>query len=105
MSTQLKQLKTELSAELDAILKYWSENTIDNENGGFIGQIDSNDQLIATAEKGSVLNARILWSFSSSYQITKNEQHKNLAKRAFEFLSNYFYDAEFGGLFWSINID
>jgi len=105
VSTQLKQLKTELSAELDAILKYWSENTIDNENGGFIGQIDSNDQLIATAEKGSVLNARILWSFSSSYQITKNEQHKNLAKRSFEFLSNYFYDAEFGGLFWSINVD
>lgn len=105
MSIQLKQLKTELSAELDSILKYWSEHTLDNENGGFTGQIDFNDNLIPTTEKGSVLNARILWSFSASYQVTKNEEHKKLATRAFEFLSKYFYDPEFGGLFWSINVD
>jgi mannobiose 2-epimerase len=105
VSTQLKQLKTELSAELDSILKYWSRNTIDNQNGGFIGQIDFNDHLIANSEKGSVLNARILWSFSASYQVTKNEGHKKIAERAFDFLSKYFYDSEFGGLFWSINVD
>jgi len=105
VSTKLQQLKSELSTELDSILKYWSEHTIDNQNGGFIGQIDYNDHLITNAEKGSVLNARILWSFSASYRVTKNEEHKKLATRAFEFLSKYFYDAEFGGLFWSINAD
>jgi mannobiose 2-epimerase len=105
VSTKLKQLKTELSDELESILKYWSKHTLDNENGGFIGQIDFNDHIIANTEKGSVLNARILWSFSSSYKVTKNESHKKIAKRAFEFLSQYFYDAEFGGLFWSINPD
>lgn len=105
MSVQLKQLKTELSDELDAILKYWSKHTLDNENGGFVGQIDFNDHIIANTEKGAVLNARILWSFSASYKVTKNESHKKIAKRAFEFLSEYFYDAEFGGLFWSINAD
>ena len=105
MSTKLQQLKSELSSELDSILKYWSEHTLDNQNGGFIGQIDFNDNVIANAEKGSVLNARILWSFSASYQVTKNEEHKKLAIRAFEFLSKHFYDAEFGGLFWSINVD
>ena len=105
MSVQLQQLKSELTAELDAILKYWSKNTIDNQNGGFIGQIDFKEQLIPNSEKGSVLNARILWSFSASYQVTQNEEHKKLAARAFEFLSKYFYDAEYGGLFWSINAD
>ncbi|CAD0004532.1 AGE family epimerase/isomerase [Flavobacterium salmonis] len=105
MSSKLKQLKTELSAELDAILDYWSKNTIDIQNDGFIGQIDSNDAVILNAEKGSVLNARILWSFSASYQVTKNESHKEIAKRAFQYLSEYFYDPEFGGLFWSINAD
>lgn len=105
MSTKLKQLKTDLSIELDSILDYWSKKSIDTKNGGFIGQIDNNENVIEDAEKGSVLNARILWSFSASYQITKNEDHKKLAKRAFEFLSNYFYDAEWGGLFWSINVD
>lgn len=105
MSLQKKLLKSELTAELDSILDYWSKNTIDNQNGGFVGQIDFNDQLITNAEKGSVLNARILWTFSASYKTTKNENHKKLAKRAFEFLANYFYDTQFGGLFWSINED
>ena len=105
MSSKTKQLKTELSTELDAILDYWSKNTIDLQNDGFIGQIDFNEKIISEAEKGSVLNARILWSFSASYQTTKNDDHKKTAKRAFEFLSEYFYDPEFGGLFWSINAD
>lgn len=105
MSLQRKLLKSELTAELDSILKYWSKRTIDDQNGGFVGQIDFNDQLIAKAEKGSVLNARILWTFSASYQTTKNENHKKLAERAFEFLAAYFYDTQFGGLFWSINED
>ena len=105
MSVKQKQLKSELSAELDSILKYWSKHTIDNQNGGFVGQIDFNDHIIANTEKGAVLNARILWTFSSSYKVTKNESHKEIAKRAFEFLSDHFYDTKFGGLFWSINAD
>lgn len=105
MSVKQKQLKSELSAELDSILKYWSKHTIDNQNGGFVGQIDFNDHIIANTEKGAVLNARILWTFSSSYKVTQNENHKTIAKRAFEFLSDHFYDAKFGGLFWSINAD
>jgi mannobiose 2-epimerase len=87
VSPKLQQLKTELSAELSAILNYWSKNTIDIEKEGFVGQIDSNEQIISNADKGSVLNARILWSFSASYQITKNEEHKEIARRAFKFLS------------------
>nr|WP_255596528.1 AGE family epimerase/isomerase [Flavobacterium potami] len=90
---------------MNSILNYWSERTLDDKNGGFVGQIDFNDHQIANAEKGSVLNARILWTFSASYQTTKNENHKNLAKRAFEYLAAYFYDTQFGGLFWSINED
>lgn len=105
MSLQLKLLKSELTAELDSILNYWSQRSIDEKNGGFAGQIDFNDHLIAHAEKGSVLNARILWTFSASYKTTKNKNHKKLAERAFEFLAAYFYDTQFGGLFWSINED
>jgi len=105
VSENLKKLKSELETELDSILKYWSNNTVDKQNGGFIGQIDFNDHIVANSEKGSVLNARILWTFSASYQTTKNENHKKLAERAFEFLSEHFYDKQFGGLFWSINDD
>ena len=105
MSLKLKLLKSELTSELNSILDYWSKYTIDNENDGFVGQIDFNNQIIKNSEKGSVLNARILWTFSASYQTTKNENHKKLAERAFEFLTSNFYDTQFGGLFWSINED
>lgn len=105
MSENLKKLKSELETELDSILEYWSKNTVDNQNDGFIGQIDFNEHEITNSEKGSVLNARILWTFSASYKITKNESHKKLAERAFEFLCEHFYDKQFEGLFWSINSD
>ncbi|MDI1304272.1 MAG: AGE family epimerase/isomerase [bacterium] len=105
MSTPLQQLKSELTTELDAILGYWSKFTMDTKNEGFIGQIDYNNQINSQAEKGSVLNARILWTFSSAYQLTKNEEHKSIAKRAFDYIVSYFYDTKFGGIFWSLQPD
>ncbi|MDD5149485.1 MAG: AGE family epimerase/isomerase [Flavobacterium sp.] len=105
MSTKTINLKTELTAELHSILEYWSKHTIDQKNGGFIGQIDCNEHKKFQSEKGAVLNARILWSFAAAYSITKNEEHKRLAKDAFEFIITHFYDSEFGGIFWSINVD
>ena len=105
MPIQLKQLKSELTTELDSILEYWSKFTIDTKNEGFIGQIDHNDQANSQAEKGSVLNARILWTFSSAYKLTKEEEHKRIAKRAFDYIVTHFYDTEFGGIFWSLHYD
>lgn len=105
MSDTKKQLKVEMSNELDSIIKYWSENTIDTINGGFIGQIDFENKQLFTSEKGSVLHARILWTFSAAYQTTNDINQKNIATRAFDFLSTHFYDKEYGGLFWSINAD
>jgi cellobiose epimerase len=100
-----KNLKSELKTELDNILEYWSKHTIDSKNGGFIGQIDCNEYKNFEAEKGSVLHARILWSFSAAYSFTKKENHKRLAKEAFEYIVTHFYDLEFGGIYWSINPD
>ena len=40
MTTELKNLKIELRLELQNILEYWMTHTIDSKNGGFIGQID-----------------------------------------------------------------
>ncbi|SHF86389.1 mannobiose 2-epimerase [Flavobacterium fluvii] len=105
MPDKLKNLKTELTTELDNILEYWSKQAIDQKNGGFIGQIDGNEYKNFEAEKGSVLNARILWSFSAAYKIIKDDAYKKIAKKAFEFIIEYFYDSEFGGIYWSINAD
>lgn len=105
MSILLKQLQSELKTELNSILDYWSTNTIDLANGGFIGQIDCNEQANNKADKGSVLNARILWAFSSAFQLTKNEEHLKVAQRAFDYIISHFYDDEFGGIYWSVAYD
>jgi mannobiose 2-epimerase len=99
----MANLKAEMYNELLSILNYWSSNTVDDSNGGFIGTIDYADNKDFNAEKGSVLNARILWAFSASYPVTKNERHLELAKRAFEYINDHFYDSVNGGIYWSIN--
>lgn len=45
------------------ILNYWIHKVKDEENGGFYGQVDGNDRVHPEAEKGAVMNARILWAF------------------------------------------
>ncbi|MBK0369105.1 AGE family epimerase/isomerase [Flavobacterium agrisoli] len=105
MNASLNQLQTELTQELESILNYWVKYTIDSKNGGFVGQIDYKNDIISNAEKGSVLNARILWSFSAAYSISQKENYKKMANRAFDYFSNYFYDTEFGGIFWSVTAE
>ena len=102
MNSNLKNLKTELKQELQSILSYWMDNSIDEKNGGFVGQIDYNNTIKNEAEKGSVLNARLLWSFSAGFKISNNTAHLVTATRAFEYISAHFYDTEFGGIFWKI---
>ncbi|RYZ28135.1 MAG: N-acyl-D-glucosamine 2-epimerase, partial [Chitinophagaceae bacterium] len=50
----------------------------------------------------SVLNSRILWSFSAAFNYTKNKEYKVLAERAFQYLSNHFVDKEHGGVYWTV---
>lgn len=99
-------LKDELKTELNNILAYWMNFMYDKKNNGFIGQIDYKDEKNYEAEKGSVLNARILWTFSAAHQFIKdNEELKSISENSFQYISKYFYDEEFGGVFWSINSD
>ena len=50
------------------ILPFWLDKMQDHENGGFYGRMDGQGQLYPEAEKGAILNARILWAFSAAYR-------------------------------------
>lgn len=95
----------EIQDELHNILNYWSENTIDEKNGGFIGGIDANEVKNPDSEKGSVMYGRILWTFSAAFPLTKNPEHLQIAERAFEEIRTKFYNPEQKGIYWSINTD
>jgi cellobiose epimerase len=99
----LTEYKTAMQNELEAILSFWMQNTVDEKNGGFVGQINSNNKIVAEAPKGSVLNARILWSFSAAYNLTGNETYLVFAVRAFDYIRKYFIDRENGGVYWTVD--
>ncbi len=98
------KLKEEMSAHLvNDILPYWMEKTIDNEQGGFYGRIDGENNLQPKADKGSILNARILWTFSAAYNQFKNPQYLEIANRAFDYFISHFIDKINGGVFWMVD--
>jgi len=73
-----RKAETEL---LSDILPFWLRYAIDDEYGGFRGQI-SNDLIIDPhAAKGLILNARILWTFSKAYSVYRSPVYLATAPR------------------------
>ena len=85
------------------ILAFWIDKMQDTEHGGFYGQIDCNNTLHPEANKGAILNARILWTFSSAYRILKKKEYLDMAQRAFDYITAYFLDREYGGVYWELD--
>lgn len=96
-------LRDEAAAELDHILAWWLANMTDRERGGFYGRRDGYGRLDSQADKGAVLNARILWTFSAAARATGEPAYRTAADRAFDYLSTHFWDTEHGGIFWSLD--
>ena len=97
-------LKTEMQSHLlNDILPYWMERTIDEKHGGFIGRIDGNNRIDEKADKGAILNSRILWTFSAAYNYFKDPAYLANADRAFSYLIDHFIDNEHGGVFWMLD--
>ena len=103
MESRLNTYKKELEDELTSILDYWINNTQDNAEGGFYGKIDNDNQVIPGSPKGSVLNARILWSFSAAYNLTKKPEYLKLADQAYQYITNHIIDKKYGGVFWTVD--
>lgn len=101
--TSLHKLKSELESELDRILGYWLEHTIDHKYGGFYGRLDRENVAYFHAPKGVVLNARILWTFSAAYSFKKDKTYLQVATKAYDYFINNFIDHEHGGVYWSLD--
>ena len=85
------------------ILRFWLDRMTDRENGGFYGRIDNSGVLHPEAEKGAILNARILWSFSAAYRVLGDPEYLEAATRAKDYFIKHFIDQEYGGVYWSVD--
>ena len=104
MVETLIQLRTEMQDVLENnILPFWLNQMQDVENGGFYGRMDGHMQLHPEAEKGAILNARILWSFSAAYRVLGHLVYLEAAKMAYTYFVDHFIDSEYGGIYWSVD--
>ncbi|HDQ44929.1 MAG TPA: N-acyl-D-glucosamine 2-epimerase [bacterium] len=97
----LKNLRDELRRELtENILPFWMEKTLDETNGGFIGEMSNDLTVKPDAPKSLVVTTRILWTFSAAARILRDGRYLGMAERALDFLKTRFADPEYGGYFW-----
>ena len=103
ITQRVSLINEELRAELSEILHYWLRTTEDPHRGGFYGSVDNDNRVGAESPKGSVLNSRILWSFSAAYNYSPDPEYLVAARRAYEYLVTFFIDKDYGGLYWTVD--
>lgn len=103
---KLQTLKSEaLDCLTKNILPFWQDKMQDRERGGFYGQMRGDLTLVRDANKGGILNARILWAFSAAYRVLGKPEYLEAATRAKDFILKYFFDPVYGGTYWEISAD
>ena len=94
----LEQMLTE------TIIPFWMRLR-DNPYGGYYGYVSYDLQTDKRADKGCILNSRILWFFSRAYLLLKRDELLGEARHAYDFLVRHCLDAENGGVYWSVHHD
>lgn len=101
----LAQLAERASRELhDDILPFWTEH-VRNPAGGFFGEVRSDGSVNPAAPRGALMTCRILWTFSAAFRRDPRAEYREMADRALEDLLQHFWDAQHGGLFWTVRPD
>lgn len=101
MSSIAQQAKIMLEG---TILPFW-KSLRDDEYGGYIGYVDFDLSRNPKAEKGCILNSRILWFFSEAAALLGREDLVQEAHHAYAFLRDHCLDSVNGGIFWSMTYD
>lgn len=97
--------RQELERELlGNILPFHIDHLIDHQRGGFYGSISNDLQVDLSADRSIVQCSRILWAYSRAYRIYQQDDYKRIAKHAFDFLLEYFWDGQFGGFYWHVDV-
>ena len=86
------------------ILPFWMANAPDRENGGFVGGITNDLAIRNDIPRTAVSCTRFLWTFSHAFLATGEHDYLKISHRAYQYLTNTFWDQQYGGLFWSVDI-
>ena len=96
----IEEIRNHLEQKL---LPFW-QRLKDDEFGGFYGYMDEALRVNRKADKGCILNSRILWTFSTAARVLNRADLRECAEHAYAFMRR-FEDPENGGVFWSVTYD
>lgn len=106
-------MKAELSSYLDIfseelhdnILSYWIQYGVEKDGQGFYGAVNLNKEPVLWANKTSVLNARILWTFAAAAKKYPDKGYEEIAHKAYRVVTEDFADQEYGGFYMELDSD
>lgn len=105
MVNRKKRIKNGVKEILEKnISPFWLQYSVDRVNGGFYGLISDDNIAGESDDKGLVMTARMLWSFSALFGLYSSPQYKEMADHALDFLQNKLKDVQNGGYFWSCDV-
>lgn len=101
MEKLVEQVKAELTGH---ILPFW-KGLLDAEHGGYYGEMGTDLQVRKHANKGTILNSRILWFFSKAAAALQDASLTAYADHAYRFLTDVCMDSTHGGVVWEVSYD
>lgn len=105
-STEVSKFARELDEHLTAhILPFWCGPALDRQHGGWMAWLSNDLKPDRTQPKGLIVNSRILWAFSAAHRAHPDPIHREMADRAFELVTQRFWDCDHGGAFWRLTDD
>ncbi len=91
---------------LQNILPFWMEKVVNPESQSFHGALSNDNTVDPSAERGALLTARILWTFSAAARRFPGEPaYLQTADFAFTDLFRLYHDSQHGGFYWSVSAD
>jgi len=103
LADELSKYRGIFSTELHGnILPYWMKYGVEKNGHGFYGAVDLDGNPVLTANKTSVLNARILWTFSAAALLDGNQAYTAIADKAYKVVTEDFEDKKYGGYYMEL---
>lgn len=87
------------------ILSYWMKYGMEEKGQGFYGAVDLDNRAVPGANKTSVLNARILWTFSAAAKKYPGKGYEQVAHEAYRVVTEDFADTKYGGFYMELSAD
>jgi cellobiose epimerase len=87
------------------ILPFWCGPALDQDKGGWMAWLSNDLKPDRSQPKGLIINTRILWVFSAAYRTQPKPLYRDMARRAYDYVLNHFWDKQHGGAFWRLHDD